>query len=1328
MKNIHNKNVIEISKENRFIYYFGEDQQKAEIGQKLDEKKAEAEKKNAEAEENKPEKVLKLKSRYSSERTDELVKCHLIATAEPGKFDPFEQQKAGEKQKAIKEKTIEPEKLEGNFLTGKEVNDNMRKLYAILGKDWDQIKADEAQKEKEAKEKAAKPEEKPKEGEAKPEAPSDSPDKPKTIKFDSVQRLITESIDKNPDAKTKEAADAVTTEIEAKTKGKEFKTIDEVKTAIQIAVNNMDGKYLSALAGKIMKFKAGEYNISFRFVQPNESPVQKAGIESVTFEKEAKPKPPEKPEPPKEQEALKRIKFSSLQRLSSNADKNADANTKEALDAVMKAMMFKTQGIEFQTSDELIKEVKNAMNGLDKKYLAVLAGKDISIKAGEYNIAFRFIKPGESTVRPLGVESVFIEKNKPVEVPKPPEAKDKPSEDKSKPVESKEVTELRGKISAEMKSLFEEFSKMSKEDLIKNHYDNSDKFAYELGRRINNIAIAMSPDLSKLGDECYSIDSVYPNTNAIKFNKNGVFIGTMGKYIDNLFKEKNITDIAKKETPNAYEYITQFHNKTHEVTKRFEDKAYITQLGITTYEDYLKKFEAEVNVAVGTIDKKYTQKIEWAKLDGNALSSPVFKLIHFSLEKDKAPNVMINEAGVRSQWEKVKPQKPVEEKPKEEKPKAPVEEKPDPAKFNKIRPAADAAINRGLALSYEGVMYNDPIGIATAVKLQLQKLPLQEQNLLPINYMTPQGIRLQRIYSGGKMQVAVTGVTETVARKYIEKWEKEPRATAEVNEKKWAKIGCVDVYGVDKPKPEGWLKTKEGARLEKEAKEQKAKEKEKGEGKPKESDAQKPEEKPADAESPEVKEARNKVEVGMKKIFDNVSKMSKEEMSTKGVFNILHEMSLASKVLEKDLAPDLAKLDKTYISDKLQPPITIFFNKKGITMERPGQWVNDQFKAKGAVDSVDSKSPNAFNYTKLFTSKMVELRDKYSSKKALTEQGITTPEDMGKKFNQELQAAMEKDGAKLTDKIEWANLPGATLVYPNYSYASFRLEKGKKIAVSVNDAGIQDIWDKANAPKPAFEATNDEKVKEDAPDKINNAKNKVDQEVKALLKKYQDMPTSEINSKGFNNKLKLTDAIMTDLKTIDTKLQPDLNALERSYSTTTIKDLEVMFNKYGIRPIGLDNWMNNFYKDKKVKNIESEKGQTPNAKNAIDTIMKKMKETTDKCNDTEYLKTAKVRTFGEYYKLITDEVTKVVKGIDPKLYDQVEWDKLSDNTLRTPYTFCAEVSRTKDAKEPTLKFNYANLKATYDSWHYDNGKESNYVILDNKPAEVKPGAPPAKPA
>jgi hypothetical protein len=452
--------------------------------------------------------------------------------------------------------------------------------------------------------------------------------------------------------------------------------------------------------------------------------------------------------------------------------------------------------------------------------------------------------------------------------------------------------------------------------------------------------------------------------------------------------------------------------------------------------------------------------------------------------------------------------------------------------------------------------------------------------------------------------------------------------------------------------------------------------------------------------------------------------MSKEELSSKGVFNILHEISLSVKTLEKDLSPDLAKLDKSYVSDKLQPPILIYFNKNGICMEKTATWVNSQLEAKNAIDTVDQKNPNAFDYTQIFTGKMVELRTKYSSKKFLTEQGITTPEDLSKKFNQEITSEMGKVDPKLIEKIEWANLPGQVLAYPSYSYASFRLEKGKKISININEAGMRALFDKANAPKPAFEATSDEKAKEDAPDKIDNAKNKVDQEIKDLLKKYQDMSASDITSKGFNSKLKLTEAVMADLKALDEKLKPDLNVLERTYSTKPIVNLEVWFNKYGIRPLGLDNWMNTFYKDKKVKNIESEKGQTPNARKAIDTIMKTMNDVNLKCNDPDYLQKANVKSFGDYYKLITDEQTKAVKGLDPKLYEQVEWDKLTDGILKTPYTFFAEVTRTKDAKEPTLKFNYANLKGIYDSWNNEqNGKQSNFVDLSPAKPEGKKDAP-----
>jgi hypothetical protein len=193
---------------------------------------------------------------------------------------------------------------------------------------------------------------------------------------------------------------------------------------------------------------------------------------------------------------------------------------------------------------------------------------------------------------------------------------------------------------------------------------------------------------------------------------------------------------------------------------------------------------------------------------------------------------------------------------------------------------------------------------------------------------------------------------------------------------------------------------------------------------------------------------------------------------------------------------------------------------------------------------------------------------------------------------------------------------------------------------------------------------------------------------------------------------------MTDLKAIDAKLQPDLAVLEKSYSYKPTPNLDMWFNKYGLRPVGLDGWINNLYKDKKVKNIESEKGQTPNARKAIDTIMKTINGVNEKCNETEYLQKAKVKTFGDYYKLITDEMTKAVKGIDPKIYEQVEWDKLPDNMIKTPYTFQAEVTRTKDAKEPTLKFNYANLKGIYDSWNYDGGKVRNFTVLD----EAKPKA------
>lgn len=1299
MKNIHKKNTVEFLNEKRFIYYFGEAQQKAEIDQKLGEKKAEAERKAAEGEENKPEKVNKIKTRYAGERAEELVKCDLLKKSDS--VDPYEKEQAQKKEKRIKDETVEPDKLEGKFLSAKDVNDNMRKLYAILGKDWDQIKAAEEQKEKEDKAKSKEPEVKPDAQPGSPDQPKqpESPDKPKTIKFDSVQYIFGESMDATPDEKIFQARSAVMKEIEAKTVGKEFKNIDEVKTVIQVAINNMDDKTLSALAGKTMKIKAGEYNFSFKFVKPGESPNQKAGVESVSAtpikKPDDKPKEPEvKAEPP---EALTRIKFSTLQRLTSSVDKNADANTKEAIAAVMNEIQSKTQGILFETTDDLTKVIKQSMNSLNPKYIAALTGKDIMLKADEYNISFRFVKPGEVPTRPSGVESVSVSKIKPPEAPKPPEAKDKPAEDKSKLVESKEVTELRGEITKQAKQIFEEYSKMSKEDLVKQGLNNGNKLAYEMSVRINNLGIQLSDKLSKL-DKTYFLEDPFPSVGKMGFNQNGIYCESMTPFINKLYADKKIEDSTKKETPKAYEYLVKFSEKVTEVSKKFEDKNYITQLGITNFEEFSKKYEQEVATAVGTIDKKLISSIEWKKLEYKTLNNSITSAVYFRLEEGKEPKISPSVSRLRAKWEALNPPAKEEPAPKEEQPKAPVEEKPDPAKFNKIRPTAEAAINRGLALSYEGSMYNDPIGIAMAIKLQLQKLPLQEQYLLPIDYMTPQGIKIERIYSGEKMQVRVTGVTETVARKYVESWEKAPRATAEANEKKWAKVKCVDVYGTEKPKPEGWLMTKEGAKLDKEAKEKKAKEK--GDDKPKDAGVQKPEEKPADAESPEVKETRNKVEAGMKKIFDNVSKMSKEDMSAKGVFNILHEMSFATKALEKTLAPDLAKLDKTYTSDKLQPPILIYFNKAGICMEKPEQWVNDQLTAKGALDSVDAKSPNAFNYTKLFTSKMVELKEKYSTQKILTEQGIKNPEDMSKKFNQELQAMMEKADPKMVDKIEWANLPGQTLVYPGYSYASFRLEKGKKVAVSVNEAGIRTLWDKANAPKPAFEATQgEESGKEDAPEKVEKAKSIVNEEVKAIFKKYNDYTPEKLKSENLNNRTILMNAIMSDIKVSDTKLRtmPEISELNKTHQTEAVPKIFVSFNKYGMRPVGLNDWMKNFYKDKKIQDTESK--ETPNARKAEEKII----ETLTKLNarnstsmDKETLKKQGIDSFALYYKFATEAAKKEIDALGPDLFANIEWDKLPNKTFKSPYTFYAEVKREQNSKESQYTFNYAMYKAEWD--------------------------------
>lgn len=1182
MKNLHTHHEAKILIGKRFVFYFGEDVHTAEIAKKAEEKKAEAEKKKVEAEENKPEKLNKLKTRYSGERANELIQCDLLKKSDS--VDPYQKDLATKKEKRIKDETVEPDKLEGKYLTGKEVNDNMRKLYKILGKDWDQIKADEEKKEKEEKEKPKPP---------------------------------------TPEAK-----------------------------------------------------------------------------------------------PPEKQELLTRVKFATLERIASSVDKNADANTKEAITAVMNVIQQKAQGIEFSTSDELIKTIVTSINGLNEKHLAALAGKDINLKADQYNISFKFLKAGESPTRKFGIESAFVGKQKPPEQPKPPEDKSKPAEDKSKPVESKEITELRSAIEKQAKDIFESYSKMSKEDLIKQGLNNGNKLSYEIGVRINNISHQFPDKLAKL-DKTYVISDVYPKVGDIGFNKNGVFNNSLGPFILSLYADKKIEDSTAKEMPNALEYLKKYAEKVDQVTKKFEDKAYVDQLGITTFEEYTKKYEQEVTTAVGTIDKKLIAKIEWKKLEYKTLNNSIASPCYFRMEEGKEPTLSPHIGKLRQRWEKLNP--PAKEEPasKEDQPKAPVEEKPDPAKFNKIRPTQEAAINRGLALSYEGTMYNDPIGIGMAIKLQLQKLPIREQYLIPTHYMTPQGIKLQMLYYGDKMQVKVVGVTETVARKYTQKWEELPRASAEENEKKWAKIKCVDVYGTEKPKPEGWLKTKEGARLEKE--EADAKAKKEAESKSKEPGAKKPEEKVEPQEAPEVKEARNKVEAGMKKIFDNVSKMSKEELSAKGVFNILHEMSVATKILEKDLAPDLAKLDKTYQSDKVQPPILIYFNKSGINMEKPGQWVNDQLTAKGAVDSVDGKSPNAFSYTQLFTSKMVELRGKYSDKKFLTEQGINSPEDLSKKFQQELSAIMEKTDPKMIDKIEWANFPGQTLVYPSYSYASFRLEKGKKVAVSANEAGMRTLWDKANAPKPAFEAsTQDEKPKEDSQEQVEKAKAKVDEEVKVMFKKYIDMPAETLVSEKLNNRTLLINSLMNDIKSAEGRLRslPEIKDLNQSHNTESIPKVVVSFNKYGLRPIGLNDWVNSFYKGKKIE--DTEKKETPNARKAEEKIIETINKVNEKYSqktDKEALKKLGVENFGQFYKFMTDATKKEIDALDPAVFANIEWDKLPNKTFKSPYTFFVEVKRDQNSKESQYTFNYAMYKT---SW--DNQPDKR------EPEESKDKKPPSKPA
>jgi len=1172
----------------RLVYFYGEAQQKGNI------EKAEAYRK-----ENDPKKVAELKKRYGGERSEELVKCDL-SKKNP---DPYLAEQAQKTEKRIKDETVEPDKLEGKYLNAEQVNDNMRKLYKILGKDWDQVKADEAKKaeeDKAAKEKKAEEDK----AKAQPAAPEVDPNAP--LKFSEIKRIATDSIDKKMDENTKEAVDAVIKELESKIVGKEFKKIDDVKTAIQVAINNMDQKYLMALAGKDMKFSAGNYTFDFKFLNAPGSKDQKYGIQEV----------------------------------------NATA----------------------------IKKV------------------DVSPGA-----------PKEAN----------------------PDDKGKPGEGNGKPGESKEVTEIRSKVETALKGMYEQYSKMSKEELIKNGDDNKLKLAQDLGLSLKQIEVGLSADLAKL-DQSYKIDQLLPNTDTTYFNKNGINVQSFGNFIENLYKEKNIESKEGKDTPNALQYVLQFEGKANEVGAKYDNKDYVAQKGITTYEDFVKNYEADVKSAVATIDKKYVDKIEWNKLPDTVLQNSLYRPVHFQMGKDKPPVIFINEAASRTMWDVAHPPKLKEEpKPKDQKPEEPKEEQPDPNKMKKLpTKTMEAAINKGFENSFDSAFNNDPFAIGTAIKIQLQKLPMTEQYLIPTTYMTPQGFKLEMLHYGPTMKVRVEGITEGVARKYVQKWETQPEPTAQANEKKWSKVLCVDVYGKEKPKPEGWLKTAKSAAAEKEKN---------GGGPPKpgEAGAKSPDVKPGKPgfeaspgaeESPTEKEVRGKVETSVKKVFDQFSNMSKEDLIKNGFddrFTLLHAIALNVKTEEKTLMPDLAKLDKTLSKVNIVPGVDATFNKGGICLEKPAAWISDLYKKLGVVEKGPEDRANAFKYTQEFTTKMIALNEKYSSKDFLAKEGIKSYEDFAKKYNQELTTYM---GTVDKTKIEWANLPGNTLVYPNYSYASFRLEKDKPVVITVNEGGMRTLWDKANTPK-----TDEEKAKEDAPDNVDKAKARVEEESKAIFKKYTDLSAKDLVAKGFDNKIKLSDAIMADFKAADVKLLPELKDIKKSYSFKINNDVSIWFNQYGVRPVGMDKFMDGLYKDKKVKNIDTEKGQTPNARKAIDTIMSTMRDTSKKC--TDQLGVSKtITTFGEYYKFMTDEITKSVKGLDPKTYEGVEWDKLPDNMIRTPYTAYAEVTKTKDGKEPDLKFNMAYLKGMWDSYNQPGVKKTEFTDLDEakiskEKADSQPDSP-----
>lgn len=92
-----------------------------------------------EAPEKAGQKLIKLKDRYTKERGDELAKCARDKTL----LDPWEAMKIIEKENKIKKLTKDPEALTGQNLSESEIDGNMRNLYNILGKDWDQEKSKE---------------------------------------------------------------------------------------------------------------------------------------------------------------------------------------------------------------------------------------------------------------------------------------------------------------------------------------------------------------------------------------------------------------------------------------------------------------------------------------------------------------------------------------------------------------------------------------------------------------------------------------------------------------------------------------------------------------------------------------------------------------------------------------------------------------------------------------------------------------------------------------------------------------------------------------------------------------------------------------------------------------------------------------------------------------------------------------------------------------------------------------------------------------------------------------------------------------------------------